>query len=134
MPLVYDAGALIAAERDDRRFWEMHGRALRRRELPVVPAPVIAQVRRSATDRYLAKLLSTCQVAVLDQRAAELAGDLLGLAAREDVVDAHVVVTCLAIGAECVTSDHEDIRHLADAARSDRQRRFGRAKLPIIPV
>lgn len=134
MPIVYDAGALIAAERGDRRFWRMHGSALDRREIPIVPAPVIAQVRRSAADWRLAKLLAECRVAVLDRPAAELAGALLGLARRDDVVDAHVVVTCLAIGAHCVTSDLKDIEHLADAAHSDHQRRFGRRRLSVIPV
>ena len=132
--LVYDASALIAAERDDRRFWSMHQRALLRGYRPIIPATVLAQVRRSEADRGLAKVLSNCRLAVLDQRAAELVGDLLGAARRDDIVDAHVVVTCMAAGAHCLTSDRDDITHLAEVARTDRRRRFGRRRVPIIPI
>ena len=69
--LVYDAGALIAAERDDRRMWEIHRRALRRRVRPIVPTTVLAQVcRDDSADRGLAKLLDGCRIAVLDRAAA----------------------------------------------------------------
>lgn len=132
--LVYDAGALMAAERDRSRFWLMHERAMERGAEPIVPATVLAQVRRSPAGRGLARLLEGCRVAGLDRESAELVGDLLGMAGRNDVVDAHVVVCCLLFGGTCVTSDDGDIRHLAEAARSDRQRRFGRTRLPIIPI
>ena len=56
------------------------------------------------------------------------------MANRTDIADAHVVVCCLMFGAACVTSDHGDIRYLAEAARSDRKRRFGHTRLPIIPI
>jgi len=132
--LVYDAGALIAAGRDDRRIWSMHRRAVGRGTQPIVPATVLAQVRRSPAQRGLSRLLGGCRLAVLDRHAAELVGDLLGAADREDVVDAHVVVCCLVFGANCVTSDWDDIIHLAETARSDRTGRFGRMRLSVIPV
>lgn len=133
--LVYDAGALIAAERDDRRLWEIHRRALRRGVRPIVPTTVLAQVRRGdSTDRGLAKLLDGCRIAVLDRAAAELVGDLLGAAGRDDIVDAHVVICCLVLGGGCVTSDRADIAHLAEVARTDRRRRFGRRKVSIVAV
>jgi len=132
--LVYDAGALIAAARDDARMWLIHRRAIERGSQPIVPATVLAQVRRGRAGRGLSKLLDGCRLAVLDRQAAELAGDLLGAADRHDVVDAHVVVCCLVFGASCVTSDRDDIIHLAESARADRARRFGNARLSVIPV
>jgi hypothetical protein len=132
--LVYDAGALIAAERDNRRFWEIHRRALRRGERPIVPATVLAQVRRGGAERGLAKVLEGCRVAVLDQTAADLVGALLGAAGRDDIVDAHVVICCLAARAGCVTTDRGDIIHLAEAARTDRRHRFGRRRVAIVAV
>ncbi len=42
MGFTYDTGALIAADRDERRLWARHRALLTRREVPVVPAPVQA--------------------------------------------------------------------------------------------
>ena len=42
MGVTYDAGALIAAERGERRMWARHKALLLRREVPVAPAPVAA--------------------------------------------------------------------------------------------
>ena len=132
--LVYDAGALIAADRNRSDFWLMHDRAIERGVEPVVPATVLTQVRRGPTQHGLAKLMRVCRVAALDRQTAELAGDLLGIAARSDIADAHVVVCCLTFAATCVTSDDGDIRHLAAAARGDRAGRFGRRKLAIVHI
>ena len=43
----YDAGALIAAQRDDRRTWALHDELLANDVIPVVPAPVLAQAQVS---------------------------------------------------------------------------------------
>ena len=40
--VTYDSGALIAAERSERRMWARHRALLLRRVVPTVPAPVIA--------------------------------------------------------------------------------------------
>ena len=45
----YDSGALIAAERGERRMWARHRALLVRRAVPVVPAPVVAQCSCSRT-------------------------------------------------------------------------------------
>jgi hypothetical protein len=34
----------------------------------------------------------------------------------------------------CVTSDRSDIEHLAEVARADWRRRFGRVRVPILAV
>jgi hypothetical protein len=43
MGVTYDTGALVAADRGERRVWARHRALLVRREVPTVPAPVGAQ-------------------------------------------------------------------------------------------
>ena len=43
MGVTYDTGALIAADRGERRMWARHRALLALREVPTVPAPVVAQ-------------------------------------------------------------------------------------------
>jgi hypothetical protein len=116
MRVVYDSGALIAADRDDRIFWLDHRVRLEQGIVPVVPATVVAQVSRSARQVPLRRLLKGCDVAVLDERGAHRAGRLLGLAARTDVVNATVAVAAADLGAVVVTGDRGDIEHLMTSA------------------
>jgi hypothetical protein len=55
--LVYDTGALIAAESNDRRMWALHARALQRGVLPVVPATCLVEAWRGAKQPALSRLL-----------------------------------------------------------------------------
>ncbi len=64
------SGALIAAERDQRRMWLIHGRALTRGVRPVVPAGVLAEAYRSARQVSLARLLLTCRIDGAGRRLA----------------------------------------------------------------
>jgi hypothetical protein len=48
---VYDSGALIAAEDNDRRIWTIHRRALERRAVPIVPAGVLTEAWRVTARR-----------------------------------------------------------------------------------
>ena len=43
MGVTYDSGALIAADRGERRMWARHRALLLRGMVPTVPAPVLAQ-------------------------------------------------------------------------------------------
>jgi hypothetical protein len=45
-PVVYDAGALVAADRNVREVWADHRVRLEAEIVPAVPAPVVAQVSR----------------------------------------------------------------------------------------
>lgn len=58
--LVYDSGALIAAERDDRRMWALHTRALQRGVRPVVPAGCVVEAWRGARQANVGRLLDGC--------------------------------------------------------------------------
>lgn len=62
IPLVYDAGPLIAGARDDRGFWAEHRARLAMGVLPFVPAPVVAQVSRSSRQVQLRRLLRGCEI------------------------------------------------------------------------
>jgi predicted nucleic acid-binding protein len=124
--LTYDSGALIAAERDDRRMWLLHKRVLARGVRPVVPAVVIAEVYRSGPQASLTRLLAGCRVDPLEEAAAKAAGILLGKCSiNPGAVDASVAEGALRRGDAVVTGNASHLRALADGA--------GR-KLEVIPV
>jgi hypothetical protein len=121
MPLVYDAGVLVAADRAERGVWADHRVRLEAGILPVVPAPVVAQVSRSPAQVQLRRLLRGCEVASLAEARAHAAGQLLGRAGSRDVVDAVVAQTAAELQADVVTGDHADMRRLLDAAGASGQ-------------
>lgn len=43
MGILYDTGALIAADRESRRMWAIHARALQRGVRPIVPVGCIVE-------------------------------------------------------------------------------------------
>ena len=114
--VVYDAGALVAAERNDRRFWLGHRIRLEAGVVPIVPAPVVAQVSRSPRQAQLRRLLRGCEVLALDEPTAHAVGQLLGRSGTADIVDATVVTVAIAEQAEIVTADRSDISRLAASA------------------
>ena len=114
--VVYDVGALVAAERNDRRFWLGHRIRLEAGVVPIVPSPVVAQVSRSPRQAQLRRLLRGCEVLALDEPTAHAVGQLLGRSGTADIVDATVVVVAIAQQAEIVTADRNDISQLAASA------------------
>jgi hypothetical protein len=114
--IIYDAGALVAAERNVRPLWALHDAALRRDVSPLVPAGVLAQVWRGGPQANLSRLLAGCTVSPLDETLARAAGTLCGQAGTSDVVDASVVVLAHVMAAPVVTGDAADLRVLAGAA------------------
>ena len=115
-PVVYDAGVLVAADRNVRAVWAEHRVRLEDGIVPVVPAPVIAQASRSTQQVQLRRLLRGCQVTALTEQDAHAAGHLLGRAGSSDVVDAVVAHTAAKLGADVVTGDPADIGRLLAAA------------------
>ena len=114
--VVYDAGALVAAERSDRKLWADHRVRLEAGVVPVVPAPVVAQVSRSPRQAQLRRLLRGCEILALDEPIAHAVGRLLGRSRTSDIVDATVVILAIAKQASIVTSDRDDVSQLVDAA------------------
>jgi hypothetical protein len=117
-PAVYDAGALVAADRNERTMWADHRVRLESGIVPLAPAPVVAQVSRSGRQAQLRRFLRGCDVVAFDEADAHSAGRLLGRSGTSDVVDAAVVLLAMAHGAEIVTDDREDIARLLATARS----------------
>jgi hypothetical protein len=117
MGVTYDTAALIAADRSDRRMWARHRALLGRREVPTVPAPVVARAwRGSARQVQLARLLTGCNVEALDDGRARSVGALAARAATTDIVDACVVEGALRRRDLVVSSDSEDLQSIAAAA------------------
>jgi DNA-binding transcriptional MocR family regulator len=117
--LILDAGALVAADRDDRamiarlRVSQQHGLELR------TNAMVVAQVWRDRHGRQanLARLLRAVDVRAISQRDGRDAGVLQAAAGTADAIDATVVLLA-APGDRIVTSDPGDITVLAAAAEN----------------
>ncbi len=116
MGVTYDTGALIAADRGERRMWARHRALLVRREVPVVPAPVVAQSwRGTSRQALLARLLSGCDIEALDDGQARSVGALAARAATTDIVDACVVEGALRRRDLIVSSDEGDLQSIAAA-------------------
>jgi hypothetical protein len=114
--VTYDSGALIAAERGERRMWARHRALLLRRIVPTVPAPVVAQCwRGTSRQAQLARILAGCEVEILDGTRARATGILAGRAHTADIVDANVVEGALRRGDLIVSSDEGDLAAIAAA-------------------
>ena len=123
--LVLDAGAFVAAQRDDRvliarlRVAQRQGMELRSNAI------VIAQVWRETKGRQaqLARLLRSVDVRPVDDEGGRAAGVLIGRAGTQDPIDATLVLIARA-GDRILTSDPRDMQRLVSAA--DRS-------VPVIP-
>jgi predicted nucleic acid-binding protein len=114
MSAVYDAGLLIAADRNDRDVWADHRARLELGVVPRTTAPVVAQVSRSPRQVQLRRFLRGCDIVGFAPEQAHEIGELLGRSGTTDVVDAHVASTASKIGATVYTSDVEDIQQLSN--------------------
>ena len=113
--IVFDAGAVIAYERRDRRALALVENAKRDRAPIVIPAHVLAQVwRNGQRQSQLSALIQMTSVSVapVDEIDARHAGRLLGISGTTDVVDASVIVVARRHHARVITSDVADLRHL----------------------
>jgi hypothetical protein len=116
MGITYDSGALIAADRAERRIWARHRALLALREVPTVPAPVVAQSwRGGGRQALLARLLAGCDVEALDEVQALAVGSLAARAATTDIVDACVVEGAISRRDLVVSSDQDDLQAIAAA-------------------
>jgi len=114
--VTYDSGALIAAERGERRMWARHRALLLRRIVPTVPAPVVAQCwRGTSRQAQLARILAGCEVETLDDTRARATGTLAGRARTADIVDATVVESALRRRDLVISSDEGDLAAIAAA-------------------
>lgn len=115
--VVYDVGALIAAESGVERMWALHQRALARGASPVVPATVLAEVWRGGRGQHrLVQFIQSCEVEGLSEQSARAAGVLLS-AAPHGVVDASVVECTLRYSCPCVSGNRSHLTDLAGPRR-----------------
>lgn len=114
IPYVYDTGALVAFDRNDRRMWLRHRLALEEDCEIRMPAVVAGQAWRDGPRQArLAQALTGCRVNPVGLETNKAAGTLCGRPATADVIDATIVVTAAALGAIIWTSDVPDIEALA---------------------
>jgi predicted nucleic acid-binding protein len=117
LQLVYDTGALIASQRNDRRMWAIHERALQRGIQPVVPSGCLVESWAGRLQVNLSRLLDGCEVESLATHSAKRAGEMRnGLGRDVSAVDASVAESALRRRAAVVTSDRDDIELLSQSA------------------
>ena len=115
--VTYDTGALIAAERNNRRMWALHAGLLAEEVAPVVPAPVLAEAWRGGPlQASLVRLLAMCDVEWMTADQARKVGLLVGYSGHHDVVDVTVVEGALRRSDAVVTTNREHIEKVAQAA------------------
>jgi len=114
--IVFDAGGLIALDRNDRRAIALLARAMERGMRITIPATALAQAIRSpARQVRLSRLIRQAgtDLIALDGPDATAVGLLLARTATADIVDAHVAVCAQRTGQAVVTSDAGDLRRIA---------------------
>jgi hypothetical protein len=113
--IVFDAGGLIALERNDRRVVSIVATAVEDDGRIIVPATALAQViRNPARQVRLWRLVQFARTEVipLDGLHAQAVGALLGQTGTTDIADAHVVICAQMAGYAIVTSDPQDLKRL----------------------
>lgn len=120
MRRILHAGALVALERNDRAMWQRLKLSLQAREAPISHGGIVGQVWRGKGPRQalLAKALEAIDIRRLDGVLGRAAGELLSRAKQHDVIDAALVLLAND-GDQVITSDPDDIAHLARAADLD---------------
>lgn len=113
MSVLYDAGALIAAERNVRALWADHRVRLEAGSVPLTTAPVVAQVSRNVRQVQLRRFLRGCETVEFLATEGHDVGSLLARSGAADVVDAHVVLVASRRGCPVLTSDPADLGQLS---------------------
>ncbi|MEV4322554.1 hypothetical protein ACIG5D_11105 [Microbispora rosea] len=113
--IVYDAGALLAAERRNPDFLALHDELTAARIRPLVPVVALAQAWRGGPQHQISRVLKGCDIRPDDEHVGRAAGIACAAAGTADAVDAIVVVTAVRYQASVVTSDPDDLKHLADS-------------------
>ncbi len=113
--ITFDAGGLIALDRNDRRVLVLVARAAETGARVTIPATALAQaIRQPQRQARLARLVRqpTTDVVPLDRVDATNVGRLLSASATADIADAHVVICARRARQQVVTSDPDDLTDL----------------------
>ncbi|HEY6309196.1 MAG TPA: PIN domain-containing protein [Streptosporangiaceae bacterium] len=111
--IVYDAGALLAAERHNPDFLALHDELTKAGIRPLVPVVVLAQAWRGRPQHQTSQVLKGCDILPDDERTGRAAGVACGASGTADVVDAIVIATAVRHQASVVTSDPGDLTRIA---------------------
>lgn len=114
--ITFDAGGLIALDRNDRRVVVLIARIAERGLRITIPATALAQAMRNpARQARLARLIRQAgtDLVVLDGPGATAVGRLLAHTGTTDIVDAHVAICAQRVGQAVITSDPADLRRIA---------------------
>jgi hypothetical protein len=114
--ITFDAGGLIALDRNDRRVLTLIARAAERGMRITIPATALAQAMRNpARQSRLSRLIRQAgtDLIPLGGPDATAVGLLLARTATADIVDSHVVICARRAGQSVVTSDAGDLRGIA---------------------
>lgn len=116
--VTYDTGALIAAERSDRRMWSLHQGFVAHEVLPNVPAPVLAEAWRGGSRQAsLVRMLMGCRIEEMSAEQARRVGELAGKAHHDDIVDVSVVEGAVRRADDVIlTSNEAHIRQVVKAS------------------
>jgi predicted nucleic acid-binding protein len=118
--ITFDAGGLIALDRNVREVIVLLARATELGVRVIVPATALAQViRNPARQTRLSRLIrqADTDLVPLNGPDATAVGLLMGETATADIVDAHVVICARRAGQVVVTSDPRDIKRIDSELR-----------------
>lgn len=113
--VTFDAGGLIALDRNDRGVLVLLARARETGASLTVPATALAQaIRRPDRQARLARLIRQPSTEVVDLGRVDAThvGRLLAASGTSDIADAHVVICARRNDQPIVTSDPADLRDL----------------------
>ena len=118
--ITFDAGGLIALDRNDRRVLALIARAMELGIRITIPATALAQaIRNPARQARLSRLIRQAgtDLIALSGPDATAVGLLLARTATVDVVYAHVVICAQRAGQAVVPSDPADLSQIAPEAK-----------------
>jgi predicted nucleic acid-binding protein len=118
--IVFDAGGMIALERNDRRVLLILDAALEEGGRIIVPATALAQViRNPARQVRLWRMIQfeNTEVVPLDGGHAQAVGALLAATGTSDITDAHVAICAQKAGYAVISSDPDDLKRLDSQVR-----------------
>ena len=118
--ITFDAGGLIALDRNERHVIALLARAAERGFRVTIPATALAQaIRNPARQARLSRLIRQAgtDLMALNGTDATAVGLLLARTGTADIADAHVVVCAERAGQAVVTSDPQDLKRLSPGTR-----------------
>ena len=82
--VTYDAGALIAAERNSKPVWSLHRELLEREVRPTLLTVVLGQAWRGGPQAQLSRFVRGCRIEPFTEAQARAVGEALAASAGRD--------------------------------------------------